>query len=386
MYVKRYGAEKNLYCLKLFEYCGRFLYLRKYPAKNLAYTQQNFKQYKFIRHEKNNIRSICNHNNSFFRLLSACNKKVKRNDMKNQLDNKAGNEINKREINYTPKDKKEGHLFAMKFVNATAFSKKQTRTSFSDIGTDEGAWAFEASANYLENMNAVFTNMKSSITITIAKTSSGLLSGSSLTNNFNEFISTIESSSFGFTPRIIDITILSEDATNVKLVADVYGDTEPLGSVTFPNTDQYLCDAASILNSAIDYYIATQYAVGTPPNWACGFYFQNVNGYFQYGHAYQTDGFLENKLWICQIANGTNTGPFKYTDFQTYFDNYQDIANNPVPVTQQSLIDITFACDYLNGPGTPFLFVPALYPQNASPYNGYQHCISGKMWGYFITY
>lgn len=154
-----------------------------------------------------------------------------------------------KEISFFPKDRTEAGKLALNFLKQTKYSPvKQTRDgATSTYPTEMAAWLFEAGANFLENDNEVHRIYSTSTIIELPRLANGEIHAEDLIAAFNTFISTIEANP-NIIPKLINVTITEELASSMHIAVSVdYGNEQPAGNFTWPNSSTDNLTAANNL-------------------------------------------------------------------------------------------------------------------------------------------
>jgi hypothetical protein len=171
-----------------------------------------------------------------------------------------------RETTYTVANAEEGKRQVLEFLNSTKYAIKPTRTVFADVSVDAATFLSEGGANYLRNMNIRATRTSDrGFTLLVQKTSTGLISGESMTARFEDLMAAISADeiSHGDKAVIIDGYILSETSMDVTLKFNViFGNVpndEPSAFV-FPTTGTFTaCDAGTVIQNALTETLGLQH-------------------------------------------------------------------------------------------------------------------------------
>jgi hypothetical protein len=163
-----------------------------------------------------------------------------------------------RETTYTVANAEEGKRQVLEFLNCTKHAVKPTRAIFADVSVDAATFLSEGGANYLRNMNMRATRTSDrGFTILVQKTSTGLISGTSMTARFEDLMAAISADeiSHGDKAVIIDGYILSETSLDVTLKFNVIFGEVPVdepSAFVYPTIDMPFCAAATQLTNGIN--------------------------------------------------------------------------------------------------------------------------------------
>jgi hypothetical protein len=173
----------------------------------------------------------------------------------------------------------------------------------------------------------------------ILKNSSGEITASSIATSFNNFVAQITAIA-NLTPKLINVTIASEDASSMTLSCDVdFGNGPmPSASITFPTTDATPTAAANLLSTTINGYLQDPNYQGagaafSPADIECRmnyFYWYNVSLTSPLCFRIPTISELPDPLlWTAAVANGMpSQNLFKAIDYPKYFNNLQIMAQS----------------------------------------------------------
>jgi hypothetical protein len=266
-------------------------------------------------------------------IIVSCNKN--QTNKVTPQENKTSYDLPANEIKFFPKDKNEAGALAMSFLKQTNFNPSSKKTR--DIGplnypSQQAAWIFEASSNFLINQNNIVPTGTTTYTIELIKNADGTIDASELASKFNALMATIQGN-VTVTAKLANVTISSEQATSMNINIDVNHGTEPANSIVYPSNNMNYDVAATWLSNTFSWQ---HEGFGLIPGTSYG----NCNGLnpFWYNitivsplcYYFPTLSDLPDPwLWTADVANGNYQDPvFKAADFPKYYNNMQTKANS----------------------------------------------------------
>jgi hypothetical protein len=217
-----------------------------------------------------------------------------------------------RETTYTVANAEEGKRQVLEFLNCTKYAVKRTRTVFADMSVDAATFLSEGGANYLRNMNMRATRTSDrGFTILVQKTSTGLISGTSMTAKFEDLMAAISADeiSHGDKAVIIDGYILGETSLDVTLKFNVIFGEVPGGepsAFVYPTADTPFCAALQVLQKGINSSLLQP-----------GVVLMGVTTHTT-GYQYTTSTFFDTHLWHKPVVTAGAVQDFLAADYSTY--------------------------------------------------------------------